>query len=305
MLTGMYQPVLEVEALEKTYPGRHKTKANDGISLSVNAGEVVGLLGHNGAGKTTLVNQIVGILKPDAGTITVSGQDVVTRPQVARRLVSVQAQANVPITGLTPRKAIELVGRIRGLSKRTAVKRASELIDALDMGQWGDKPAQAISGGVARLTAFGMAAASPGELVILDEPTNDVDPIRRKLLWKEIRRLADAGVGVLLVTHNVVEAEHAVDSLVILDQGRVIAHGTPAELAAPTRGELSLTLSGFDAEPAEGMVVVSRSESQTVVRVKDADASAAISWATDHAERFALTPATLEDIYISLVEEAA
>lgn len=301
----MYQPVLDVLDLEKTYSGRHGSKANDGISIRVGSGEVVGLLGHNGAGKTTLVNQIVGILKPDGGVIEVSGHDVISKPQIARRLVSVQAQANVPITGLSPRKAIELVGRIRGLSKQEASTRAVELLTALEMEQWADKPAQAISGGVARLTAFGMATAAPGELVILDEPTNDVDPVRRKLLWAEIRRLADSGVGVLLVTHNVAEAEHVVDSLVILDHGKVIAQGTPAELSASTRGELSLTISGLRTEPDEQMNIVSRNESGIVVRVRDCDAPAAIAWASDHAERFSLAPTTLEDIYISLVKEAA
>jgi len=301
----MYQPVLEIKGLEKTYPGRHGTKANAGIDLTVNPGEVVGLLGHNGAGKTTLANQIVGILKPDSGTIHVSNHDVIAHPNIARRLVSVQAQANVPITGLTPRKAIELVGRIRGLSKKEATNRSTELIEALDMGAWASKPAQAISGGVARLAAFGMAAAAPGNLVILDEPTNDVDPVRRRLLWAEIRKLADQGAGVLLITHNVVEAEHAVDSLVVLDSGKVIARGTPTELAEPTRGTLSLTMNGLDCEPEDSMIVLSRTDTEVVVRVSDTDATDAIAWASCHAERFSLTPATLEDIYISLVEVAA
>ena len=223
--------VLRITQLVKHYRGR-PTPANDDISLTARSGRVLGVLGHNGAGKTTLVNQIVGLLRPNSGSISVAGVDAVAHPDRARELVSIQAQANVPITGLTPKKAIELVGRIRGGKPEAVRRRTAELIEALDLGPWADTPAQKISGGVARLTAFCMTVVQPGKLVILDEPTNDVDPARRRLLWDAIRETASAGSAVLLVTHNVREAEHTVDELVVLDTGRVIAAGTPAQLTA-------------------------------------------------------------------------
>ena len=233
-------PALDVADVTKTFGGRRPLRANDGVSLTVPEGAVVGLLGHNGAGKTTLVNQVAGLLLPDSGSLRVVGHDVVAHPERTRREISVQAQANVPITGLTPRTAIELVGRIRGGARRDVALRTEGLIEALDLGQWASTPAHKVSGGVARLTAFAMTAVVPGRLVILDEPTNDVDPVRRRLLWTQIKALADDGAGVLLVTHNVREAEHAVDDLVILDRGRVIAHGTVAELTHPVRSTLQL-----------------------------------------------------------------
>ncbi|MDR2722874.1 MAG: ABC transporter ATP-binding protein [Cellulomonadaceae bacterium] len=230
--------VLNITGLSKQFgTGATAVQANDGVNLAVRAGQIVCLLGHNGAGKSTLVNQVVGIALPDAGTITLAGIDAIKHPARARQLASVQAQANVPITGLTPRKAIQLVARMRGASKQAAQERADHLLAALDLGPWADKSAEKVSGGVARLTAFAMAAAWPGALVVLDEPTNDVDPIRRRLLWQEIRRLADDGAGVLLVTHNVHEAEAVVDQVVILDQGRVVTTGTPADLIAAQAGE--------------------------------------------------------------------
>jgi len=216
--------VLTIEDLHKHFgSGSHIVQANAGITMTVGAGEVVGLLGHNGAGKTTLANQVVGLLRPTSGRIVLDGVDAVANPALARRLTNVQAQANVPITGLTPLTAIDLVGRMRGGRPRQTRRRAEELIDALDLGEWARTPAQKISGGVARLTAFAMCAVVPGRLVILDEPTNDVDPVRRRLLWDQIRLLAEAGAAVLLVTHNVREAERAVDRLAVLDHGHVIA----------------------------------------------------------------------------------
>lgn len=223
--------VLQIEGLRKCYGSKTKAvQANDGIDLRIDAGQVVGLLGHNGAGKTTLVNQVVGLVRPDQGSIRLAGIDAILQPHLARRLASVQAQANVPITGLSPRLAIELIGQIRGATRSQARKATKRLIEALDLVAWANVTAERVSGGVARLTAFAMATVVPGRLVVLDEPTNDVDPVRRRLLWSEIRRVADAGSGVLLVTHNVREAETVVDRVAILDHGCVLVDADPVDL---------------------------------------------------------------------------
>ena len=187
-----------------------------------------GGLHGNGAGKTTLVREVAGLVKPDAGTARI---DAAAHPDRACHLVSIQAQANVPISGLTPRPAVELVGPIRGSSGADARHRAKPPLAALDIGHWADTPAQQLSRGVARLTAFAMTAAAPGRLVVPDEPTNDVDPVRRRLLRGQIRELASGGAAVLLVTHKVLEVGRVVNRLAILDHGRVIACDTPAALA--------------------------------------------------------------------------
>ena len=303
--------VLSIRGLSKRYPGRRGVQANDGIDLDVLAGQVVGLLGHNGAGKTTLVNQVVGLVRPDAGSIWLDGIDAVADPDAARRLASIQAQANVPITGLTPRTAIQLVGRIRGGSRREVAARTQELIETLDIASWADVPSQKISGGIARLTAFCMTAVVPGRLVVLDEPTNDVDPVRRRLLWDAIRTLADDGSGVLLVTHNVREAERVVDHLVILDQGQVIAADTPAGLAASTRGVLTVELDlGLRAGPDVGwpqsVTETTRERVRAAGTVPAESAADVVRWAQSRVdagvvERYALTAASLEDVYVRLV----
>ncbi len=304
--------VLTVRGLRKRYRGRDGVQANDGIDLDVAAGQVVGLLGHNGAGKTTLVNQVVGLVRPDAGSIHLDGVDAVAQPAEARRRTCIQAQANVPITGLTPRRAIELVGRIRGGGRAEVHARADALLDALDLRPWADTPAEKVSGGIARLTAFAMTVVTPGRLVVLDEPTNDVDPVRRRLLWGQIRALADEGRAVLLVTHNVREAERVVDRLVVLDRGRVLADDTPAGLTAHLQGTLTVEAdlspgavdAGWRWHPAVREVASARGREVGTVRA--ADAAEVVRWAQDEVaahrlERYALTPASLEDVYVDLV----
>jgi ABC-2 type transport system ATP-binding protein len=231
-------PLLAVEEVTKVYPGG--VRANDAISIAVAAGEVFGLLGPNGAGKTTLVNQIVGLLRPTGGAIRLGGVDLVADPAFARQSCAYLPQAQVPIDSLRAIEAVELAGRIRGGPARAVRARAGALFSALDLEPWRSKMGHELSGGVRRLVGFAMAAVVPTPIVILDEPTNDVDPMRRRLLWREIRALGAAGSAVLLVTHNVLEAERAVDRLAVIDHGRVIAQGTPAALKAGERGRLRL-----------------------------------------------------------------
>ena len=233
--------MLHIDQLTKVY--RRGARANDGIDLDVGAGQVVGLLGHNGAGKTTLLSQVVGLLRPTSGRITLLGRDPVAEPAWARTVCSFMPQAQAPLTGVTARQAIEIVGRIRGGDRRTVRRRTTELIAALRIGEWADSPAERLSGGVRRLTAFGMAIVAPGRLVMLDEPTNDVDPMRRRLLWEQVRALATAGHAVILVTHNIAEAELVVDRAAVLDHGRVVATLPPGGLEA---AYAALTDSGVD-----------------------------------------------------------
>jgi ABC-2 type transport system ATP-binding protein len=301
--------LLQVEEVTKRYR-RSPTPANDSVTLVVEAGQVYGLLGHNGAGKTTLVNQIVGLARPDSGSIRVSGRDVVADPGFARRACSIQPQSQVPIDGLTPRQAIESLGRLRGGDASVVRARTGRLIEALGLGEWSNTDGARLSGGVKRLVSFCMAAVAPGQLVMLDEPTNDVDPVRRRLLWAEVRALANEGAAVLLVTHNVIEAERSVDRLAILDHGRVLAEGTPAELKAGIVDDLRLELvvdpdAGFVETPQFSGAHVVNGNRMTAT-VPAALAGQAATWAQDlrrtgRIEEFSLAPATLEDAYVALV----
>ena len=305
--------LLEVGEVMKRY-GRSGAPANDGISLSVEAGQVYGLLGHNGAGKTTLVNQVVGLLKPDSGSIHIDGHDVVASPGLARRMCSIQPQAQVPINGLKPRRAIETLGGLRGGDSAAVRRRTAALLEALELGEWSEMDGARLSGGVKRLVSFCMAAVVPGRLVILDEPTNDVDPVRRRLLWTQVRLLADRGSAVLLVTHNVIEAERSVDRLAILDHGRVLTEGTPADLKTGVADELRLELvldpasESIETPQFTGPYTVTGN--RIVATVPASLAGQAATWANDlrrtgRIEEFSLAPATLEDAYVALVGDTA
>ena len=301
--------LLGIQNVTKVYKG--KVKANDNISLSIAEGEVFGLLGPNGAGKTTLVNQVIGLTIPTSGSITLNGVDVVANPGYARESCSFQAQVQAPISGLSTLQAIELAGRIRG-GKATGVRiRTMELIEKLEIGEWKKTMGLTISGGVRRLVAFCMAAVVPGKIVILDEPTNDIDPLRRRLLWQEVQALAKRGSAVLLVTHNVLEAERVVDRLAIVDKGRVIGTGTPAELKE-SEGDsmrLELTMEPGAARPETPPFFTKpvTTGRRIVGNIVKEHIPGAIAWAqslkdSSAIEEFSLGPTTLEDIYIRLVK---
>jgi ABC-2 type transport system ATP-binding protein len=305
---------LRIEHLTKVY--RKGVRANDDVSLDVAAGEVVGLLGTNGAGKTTLLHQVIGLARPTSGSIRIDGVDVVADPARARQACSLQPQSHAPLDGVTPRQAIEIMARIRGAGRRRARERTTELIAGLDLEAWANKAGQQLSGGIRRLTAFCMAAAEPGRVVMLDEPTNDVDPVRRRLLWRHIRALAaDEGCAVLLVTHGVIEAERVIDRMVVLHHGRIVAEGTPTQLRGSHDDRLRLELLGVSqsataelnppfATAGPALVVGKR----VVVTIGQVEVTTAIGWAqrllaAGTIDEFAVNPASLEDVYIGLVGE--
>jgi ABC-2 type transport system ATP-binding protein len=300
--------VLRIHRLSKEY--KRGVRANDGISLEVAPGEVFGLLGHNGAGKTTLINQVVGLLKPTEGEISLDGRDLIADPAYARRSCALMPQGYAPLDGVTPAQAVEMLGRIRGASRTRARQRAAELLGALDIEEWAGTVGERLSGGVRRLTAFAMAAVEPGRVAMLDEPTNDVDPVRRRLLWQQVRALADDGHAVLLVTHNVAEVERSADRLAILNDGRVVAEGTPAELRASASGDLRLELLAAGSDEIETEIPtagpVRRSGRRQLLPIDAATAPQALAWAQHlrgqgEIEEFSITPTSLEDVYVGLV----
>lgn len=305
-------PVIEVEHVSKTYRSRHgNTLANDDLSLHVNAGEVYGLFGHNGAGKTTIVNQMLGLLTPDKGAIRIAGEDIVKQRERGRFLCSIQPQSKTPIGELTPRAVVRIMGELRGADPLQVDKSMDELFEKLDITRWVDVMGNKLSGGILRLTGFCMAAVVPGKAMVLDEPTNDVDPVRRRYLWGAIRDIAQTGTAVLLVTHNVREAESIVDEMSILDTGRSVLQGRRRAIKsdyAGNRVKLEVApLSGvaFPESPAWAESTVLQ-DGLMVMTLDRLDAPEALQWAAainsdGKIGEYALTELSLEDLYIDLV----
>jgi ABC-2 type transport system ATP-binding protein len=301
------------ESVSKTYDDG-ETFANDSISITVEPGEVYGLLGPNGAGKSTFVKQVMGLLKPTGGSITLGPFDLVADPAAARQLCSYLPQAQMPIDSFKSREAIFIAGLIRGAEKEDIRRRSDTLMEALQIDEWRDTYGAKLSGGVRRLVGFAMATVCPGRVVFLDEPTNDVDPLRRRLLWEHVRIIADEGSAVFLVTHNVLEAEKSVDRLAIIDGGRLVAEGTPSSLKAADRGRMRLLVMMVPGTPDPAMPHflngTTRVGNHLATVIDEHDIADGIKWAQDligdgRAEEYALGATSLEDVYIRLTGQTS
>lgn len=219
--------IIKAEGLRKVYG---KTTAVDDLSFSVAAGEVLGLLGPNGAGKTTTINMLTTLISPDGGTASVSGFDVRTEPRAVRQMIGLAGQAAAVDELLTARENLRLFGRFYKIPKAQLGARVEELIEEFRMGEFADRPAGTYSGGQRRrLDVIAALVADPPAL-FLDEPTAGLDPRSRIELWDAISRLAAAGTAIVLTTQYLEEADKLADEIVLLDQGREVASGTPEEL---------------------------------------------------------------------------
>ncbi|HEX2049687.1 MAG TPA: ABC transporter ATP-binding protein [Actinomycetota bacterium] len=227
-------PAYDVRNLRKVYAAP-PVVANDGISFEVRQGDAFGLLGPNGAGKTTLVRQCVGLLTPTSGEVRLFGEAVSAgRASGGRvgRTVAYLPQGALALGELRVGEALRWTGMLRGLPRRTAASEAAELLGALALEGLAERQVRKLSGGQRRLVQIGMTLVGRLPVLILDEPTADVDPALRQRIWDLVSARAAAGAAVVLVTHDVAEAERVLDRVAILDAGRVVAAGSPAELKA-------------------------------------------------------------------------
>jgi len=236
------------EGLVKHYG---KVRALDGVDLHVQEGTVLGLLGPNGAGKTTAVRVFTTLLKPDAGTATVAGLDVVRDADAVRRTIGVSGQYAAVDENLTGRENLDMVGRLYHLGKAVSLARADELLERFDLGEAANRVVKTYSGGMRRrLDLAGSLVAKP-RVLFLDEPTTGLDPRGRLGMWDVIEELVDGGTTLLLTTQYLEEADRLAQSIVVIDHGKVIARGTADELKSQIGGErLELTVSNASELPA-------------------------------------------------------
>lgn len=312
---------VRIRGLVKTYPasrGRRGTepspavRACDGVSLDIGAGEIFGLLGPNGAGKSTLVRQLTGLLRPDSGSVDVLGHDLVRHPDRAARLLSYLGQESSALDELTVGLAAETTGRLRGLDVAAARRERDAVLGELGLGELADRPLNRLSGGQRRLACVASALVGERPLLVLDEPTTGMDPVARRAVWSAVdRRRTERGATVVLVTHNVIEAETVLDRVAVLDRGQVIACDTPGGLKSMVGEDVRLELVWRDRAPVEVPEIAALGENAAVMgrrwtlRLAPDAARAAVTVVTDGPafaalDDFTLATPSLEDVYLAL-----
>jgi ABC-2 type transport system ATP-binding protein len=227
---------VEAAALVKHYRSRTGViEAVRGVDLRIEAGEVFGFLGPNGAGKSTTVKMLTTLLTITSGTASVAGADVAGDPDEVRRRIGVALQE----AGLDPRQTgrelLILQGRLFGLSTREAAARAEDLLALVELEEAADRMIKGYSGGMKRRLDLASALVHEPDVLFLDEPTTGLDPASRLTVWDEVRRINERGTTVFLTTQYLEEADQLCDRLAIIDDGRIVREGTPAELKAALR----------------------------------------------------------------------
>lgn len=297
-----------------------KVVALDGLDLEVPKGTVLGLLGPNGAGKTTAVRILTTLLEPDEGTAEVAGLDVRTQADEVRERIGLSGQTAAVDEHLTGYENLDMVGRLYHLGRNRSRERARELLERFELSEAADRPAKTYSGGMRRRLDLAAALVAEPEVLFLDEPTTGLDPRSRVQMWETIHELVKGGSTVLLTTQYMEEADRLCDDIVVIDRGRMIAHGTSDELKTQIGGErVEMVLAnGADLPPAQAIFAgISVDEVQLDEQTRRL--SAGVSGGVDALEQvlhrlsdanialvdIGLHRPTLDDVFLSLTGHSA
>ena len=227
MTISLTAPAISARAVRKSF-GEHIVL--DGVDLTVAEGTIFSLLGPNGAGKTTMVRILSTLIPADGGDIRVGGHDVVTDPDAVRALIGVTGQFSAVDNLLTGEENLRLMADLRHLGRQAGRRRIAELLERFDLTGAARKPLPAYSGGMRRRLDLAMTLVGNPSVIFLDEPTTGLDPRSRRTMWQIIRELVTDGVTIFLTTQYLDEADQLADYVAVLDHGRIVAEGTPAEL---------------------------------------------------------------------------
>ena len=249
--------MIETRGLRKVYrtkKGRQVTTVDAvrGIDLTVAEGEIFGFLGPNGAGKTTTLRMLATLLAPDGGEAIIAGADLRANPREVRRRIGYVAQAGSTWDEVSAREELTLQARMYGASKADARLAADAAMDSFGLASFGDRWCKTYSGGQRRKVDIALGVIHRPRVLFLDEPTTGLDPQSRVNLWDEVNRLRDEGMTIFITTHYLEEADQLCDRVAIIDQGTIVAEGTPAELKREVAGDVvSLVLNGSTMKAAE------------------------------------------------------
>lgn len=303
-----HEPAIAVEGLTKRFG---EVEALAGVDFAVDAGTVFGLLGPNGAGKTTAVRILTTILEPDAGSARVLGRDVAREAEWVRLRIGLAGQSATVDPNLTGRENLRLVGRLAQLPRPFIGRRADELLEEFDLVPAANRPIRTYSGGMRRRLDVAAALVARPPVLFLDEPTTGLDLHSRNALWETIRELVAEGTTVLLTTQYLEEADRLAHRVAVVDVGRVIAEGTPAELKARLgKTVIEFGMSGDDdATRAAGLLsgLGAPEREGTTIRLPSTDGPRALMGVLRALDDEGLYPATLtvrdpslDDVFLRL-----
>lgn len=308
----MLEPIYELENVTFYYK-KGKFKANNGISLTINKGEIIGLLGPNGAGKTTLIKQMIGQLAPTEGSVKFHNQEVFKNTKYVLRQTAYYSQETFALSFLKTWESIYFTGRLKGLSKKESKQQTDDILLRLGMEAYRDKLLSKLSGGQRRLISLGTTLIGQASVMILDEPTNELDPLKRKLVWDIIRELNQKGTTIILVTHNILEAEKVVHRVAVIDNGKLLAIDHIEKLKKRVDQRMRLEIYAEEAsiqniqdrlkafgqaelvEDTKLTLLIEKNAVRTIIEI--------IQDETLNISQYSLLPPSLEDVYSLLQEQ--
>ncbi|MFZ2014499.1 MAG: ATP-binding cassette domain-containing protein [Nocardioides sp.] len=301
------QTALSVRGLVKRY-GDHIVL--DGIDLDVEEGSVFALLGPNGAGKTTAVHILTTLLRPDAGEVRIGGVDVLRRPDDARRLIGLTGQVSAVDPQFTGAENLELMADLHHLRRERGRARVRELLARFDLEDAAGKPVQTWSGGMRRRLDLAMTLVVEPRIIFLDEPTTGLDPRSRRVMWDIVRELVSGGATVFLTTQYLEEADRLASQIALLDRGRLVAQGTPAELKRLVPGgSVRLEFGSVDQLDRAALVLdrASRDQAGLALEVTGDGSVHALRALLDRldaasvaVDAISVRPADLDDVFLAL-----
>jgi ABC-2 type transport system ATP-binding protein len=305
---------IEASGLVKTF---RTTRAVDGIDLAVPRGGVFGLLGPNGAGKTTVIRIFATLIRPEAGTAQVLGHDVTADPHAVRSRISLTGQFASLDASLTGMENMVLHARLLGLTRRAARARAAELIGAFGLSGAAGRAVKTYSGGMRRRLDIAASIVVAPALLFLDEPTTGLDPQSRNEVWETVRLLVSQGTTVLLTTQYLDEADQLSDEIAVMDQGKIIARGTPDELKASAGADVIRLRLASPSQRDRARQILARllgvpahaevEPATLTARVPGVTGSEAVAWAVSElawegipVTTFALGQPSLDEVFLAL-----
>ncbi|MBL0885502.1 ATP-binding cassette domain-containing protein [Myceligenerans indicum] len=303
----MTTSAIAVTGLRKTFKDR---TVLDGVDLDVGSGTVFSLLGPNGAGKTTTVNLLTTLLRADGGTARVAGHDLETEAKAVRAAIGVTGQFAAVDELLTGQENLQLMVDLHGASAGDGRRRVTELLERFELTEFAQKPASTYSGGMRRKLDLAMTLVGDPRIVFLDEPTTGLDPRSRRTMWSIIRELVADGVTIFLTTQYLEEADQLADRIAVLDQGRIVAQGTPDELKRQLPGtHIRLRFAGTAELDAAAQVLAdaTRDDDGLTLRVPGDGGTASLRALLDRLDEYSLTAdelsvhtPDLDDVFLAL-----